>query len=131
MWRFVRDNGLGLFFGGIFLVTLVGQALVGHADFNHQQFSHHGRSDLARPLRLLVELRQRRDGELAVGVPPVHALYLGTVWLLQRGSPESKPMGKAGAESDEEQKVGEHASADSPRWARVGGWRTASTRTPW
>ena len=37
MRRFARDNGLGLFFGGIFLITLVGQALVGHADFNHQQ----------------------------------------------------------------------------------------------
>ena len=41
MWRFARSNGLGLFFGGIFLATLVGQALVGHADFNHQQLSHH------------------------------------------------------------------------------------------
>jgi hypothetical protein len=53
------------------------------------------------------------------------SLYIAaTVWLLQRGSPESKPMGKAGAESDEAQKVGEHATAKSPRWARVGGWRT-------
>jgi hypothetical protein len=46
------------------------------------------------------------------------------VWLLQRGSPESKELGKAGGESDEEQKVGEHADAKSPRWARIGGWRT-------
>ena len=49
---------------------------------------------------------------------------LATVWLLQRGSPESKELGKAGRESDEDQKVGAHASAGSPRWARVGGWRT-------
>jgi hypothetical protein len=40
MRRILRDNGLGLFFGGIFLMTLIGQALVGHADFNHQQLSH-------------------------------------------------------------------------------------------
>jgi hypothetical protein len=50
---------------------------------------------------------------------------LGTVWLLQRGSPESKQLGQAGLESDEKQKVGRHATADSPRWAKVGGLRTA------
>lgn len=53
-------------------------------------------------------------------------LYIfATVWLLQRGSPESKEMHKAGPESDEDQRVGEHAGPDSPRWARVGGVRQA------
>jgi hypothetical protein len=46
-----------------------------------------------------------------------------TVWLLQRGSPESKELHKAGREFDEEQKVGPHADPNSPRWARVGGIR--------
>jgi hypothetical protein len=50
---------------------------------------------------------------------------LTTVWLLQRGSPESKPLHKAGRESDKDQKVGEHARADSPRWAKVAGVRRA------
>jgi hypothetical protein len=50
---------------------------------------------------------------------------LTTVWLLQRGSPESKPLDKAGLESDGEQKVGRHADARSPRWARAGGLRAA------
>jgi hypothetical protein len=48
-----------------------------------------------------------------------------TVWLLQRGSPESKELDKAGRESDEEQKVGEHADPRSPRWAKIGGLRRA------
>ena len=52
-------------------------------------------------------------------------LYLtATVWLLQRGSPESKELEKAGRESDKEQKVGDHAEPDSPAWAKSGGWRT-------
>jgi hypothetical protein len=46
-----------------------------------------------------------------------------TVWLLQRGSPESKELDKAGRESDEEQRVGEHAGRGSPRWAKVAGLR--------
>jgi hypothetical protein len=47
-----------------------------------------------------------------------------TVWLVQRGSPESKPVEDAGGEDDEKQKLGRHASQDSPTWARAGGWRT-------
>jgi len=50
---------------------------------------------------------------------------LATVWFLQRGSPESKEPGTEGRESDERQKIGSHASSHSPRWARVGGLRTA------
>ena len=52
-------------------------------------------------------------------------LYIfGTVWLVQRGSPESKELQDVGTESDEEQRIGEHARDDSPRWAAAGGWRT-------
>jgi hypothetical protein len=43
-------------------------------------------------------------------------LYIvGTVWLLQKGSPESKPLDQAGGESDREQKIGEHANREPPR----------------
>jgi len=44
---------------------------------------------------------------------------------VQRGSPESKPVDEVGTESDEEQKVGSDAAADSPKWAAVGGLRSA------
>ena len=40
--RFVRENGLGIFFAVIFLATLAGQALVGHSAFNHDQIAHQG-----------------------------------------------------------------------------------------
>ena len=46
-----------------------------------------------------------------------------TVWLIQRGSPESKEIGQEGRESDKDQLVGDHARHDSPRWARVSGFR--------
>jgi Domain of unknown function (DUF6766) len=46
-----------------------------------------------------------------------------TVWLLQKGSPESKPLDQAGLESDKEQKVGAYADENSPAWARARGWR--------
>ena len=121
--RFVRDNGLGLFFAVIFLASLAGQALVGHSDFNHGQIAHHG--DPISLGRYVVSsdfganvLENWQSEYLQF------TLYiLGTVWLLQRGSPESKELDQAGRESDEEQMVGPHARDDSPRWAVAGGLR--------
>jgi hypothetical protein len=121
--RFLRENGLSVAFGVLFLATLVGQALVGHADFNASQLAHEG-----DPISLA---RYVRSSEFGVDVLEnwqseylQFSLYiLGTVWLIQRGSPESKPPGEAGTESDEAQEVGAHATAESPAWARVQGWR--------
>ena len=48
---------------------------------------------------------------------------LATVWLIQRGSNESKPPADVGLESDREQLVGPHAQRNSPPWAKVEGWR--------
>jgi len=122
--RFVKLNGLSLFFLAIFLAAIVGQALVGHGEFNNEQLAHNG-----DPISLgryvfssdygadLLENWQSEYLQFTLYI-------LATVYLLQRGSPESKEIGKEGRESDQEQKVGEHATEDSPRWARVGGLRT-------
>jgi hypothetical protein len=124
MRRFLRDNGLSLFFGAIFLATLVGQAFVGHADFNHLQAAHQSPTmSLWRYVRSSdfgADVLENWQSEYLQ-----FSLYiLGTVWLLQRGSPESKEPGKAGPGSDEDQRLGPHAHARSPRWARLGGLRT-------
>ena len=39
MRRFLRDNGLTLFFGAILLLALLGQSVAGAAEFNDQQLS--------------------------------------------------------------------------------------------
>jgi hypothetical protein len=122
--RVLHDNSLGLVFGALFLATLVGQAISGHAQFNDEQLSHG-----AEAVSLL-----RYVTSSSFGVDVVENwqseylqffLYIfGTVWLVQRGSSESKDVEKAGIETDEEQLVGPHARDDSPRWARFGDWRT-------
>jgi hypothetical protein len=122
--RFVAENSLSLFFLVIFLAAVAGQAVAGHSLYNQQQLEHHGSaiglwrylstSDFAQTV---TENWQSEYLQFA--------LYaLATVWLLQRGSPESKELDKAGLESDVEQKVGRHATKDSPRWARFGDLRT-------
>ena len=124
MRRHLKENGLGLFFGGLFLAALVGQALVGHTEFNHQVLAHHGDPiSLGRYVTSSdfgTDVLENWQSEYLQ-----FTLYiLLTVWLLQRGSPESKELDKAGRESEEQQKLGEHADERSPRWARLpGGFR--------
>jgi hypothetical protein len=122
--RFVRENSLSIFFLVIFLASLAGQAVAGHVQFNHDQLLHHGDPiSLGRYVttsQFAADVAENWQSEYLQ-----FTLYiLTTVWLLQRGSPESKELDKVGRESDEEQRVGEHADERSPRWARVGGLRT-------
>jgi hypothetical protein len=121
MRRFVRQNSLSLFFGVIFLAALVGQAFAGHADYNAQQVSDGlATVSLGRYLTsssYAVDVAENWQSEYLQFL-----LYiLATVWLLQRGSPESKSLDEAGLESDEEQKVGRYAQDSSPAPAGRGG----------
>jgi hypothetical protein len=123
--RFARENSLSLVFGAIFLAALVGQAFVGHSGFNHAQVAHH--SETVSFWRYVtsssfgVDVLENWQSEYLQ-----FSLYIiGTVWLLQRGSPESKPLDAAGRQSEQEQLLGPHARDRSPGWARVGGLRRA------
>jgi hypothetical protein len=122
---FLRDNGLSLVFGALFIGALVFQAIAGHNEYNDEQRQHDSEQiSLSRYVtssRFGVAVLENWQSEYL----QFTLFILLTVWFLQRGSPESKEMGKAGGESDEQQKLGEHAKPDSPRWARAGGLRTA------
>jgi hypothetical protein len=122
--RFLWQNSLSLVMGALFALALVGQAFSGWSEYNNEQLA----SGLAT-----VSLGQYvTSASFAVDVTEnwqseylQFLLYIVlTVWLLQRGSPESKELGSAGTETDEQQRIGQHADEESPRWARMGGWRT-------
>jgi hypothetical protein len=122
---FVVENSLSLFFLVIFLAALVGQAIAGHSLFNQEQLAHHEPTisfwrylSSSHFAQAVTENWQSEYLQFAL-------FALATVWLLQRGSPESKELDQAGLESDEEQKVGGHATKESPRWARYKDFRTA------
>lgn len=123
MKKFLRDNSLGLAFGVLFLIVLVGQAFAGHANFNQQQLT-----DGLPPISLGRYVTSASFGtDVAENWQSEYLqffLYIFlTVWLVQRGSPESKPVDQVGLESDRDQKVGPYADEDSPAWARAGGVR--------
>jgi len=125
MKRFLRDNSLALTFLALFLAALTLQSVAGWHDFNNDQLRHqseaisYGRYVLSSEFG--VAMLENWQSEYLQ-----FALYIfATIWLLQRGSPESKEADKLGRQSEEQQGIGRHASDDSPRWARVGGLRTA------
>jgi Domain of unknown function (DUF6766) len=123
MRGFLKHNGLSLVFLGLFVAAVGLQAVAGHADFNEDQARHGDpRVSLGRYVvssafaTAVLENWQSEYLQFTLFI-------LLTVWLLQRGSPESKALGQAGRGSDEEQRVGPHADDDSPMWARVDGLR--------
>ena len=119
MRRFLRENGLSVFFGVIFLAALLGQSLSGLAEVNQQQ--------VAQGLTTMTYGQYLTSSDFAVDVAEnwqseylQFLLYIwATVWLLQRGSAESKE--RAGNGSDEEQRIGRFAGPDSPALVRRGG----------
>ncbi len=125
MRRFVKENSLGLVFGGLFLASLVGQAIAGHLAYNQDQLDHGEEAiSLGRYLtssdfgQAVMENWQSEYLQFLL-------FLLLTIWLLQKGSPESKKEDELGRESEEEQMIGDAAKRTSPKPARAGGWRAA------
>ena len=125
MPRFVRDNGLSLFFLVLFLAALIGQSFVGLAN-NNEELVRHGDAAISygqfvTSSAFLVDVAENWQSEFL----QFFLFIFATIWLVQKGSPESKNPGDEGPGSDADQHVGSEALPDSPRWARAGGWRQA------
>jgi hypothetical protein len=121
----LRTNGLSIAFGVIFLATLVAQAITGHSEVNHEAWLHNGDPiglwHYVSSAQFWADVMENWQSEYLQ-----FSLYIfATIYLVQKGSTESKPLDQAGRESDAEQKLGAHAEPDSPPWARLGGFRTA------
>jgi hypothetical protein len=124
-YGFLRANALSLAFGVFFVATLVGQAISGLAEFNAEQISNGLEKvsllDYVTSSSFGIDVMENWQSEYLQFFLYVFA----TVWLVQRGSSESKKPGEEGPESEQEQQIGRHADEDSPEWARTGGLRTA------
>jgi hypothetical protein len=121
--RFLHDNSLSLFFGALFLVSIGGQSVAGQRAFNAEQVAHGDPPvSWARYLvssdfgQAVVENWQSEFLQFAVFI-------IAAVWLLQRGSNESKELDQAGPESDQRQRVKGYAPDDAPAWAKLRGVR--------
>jgi hypothetical protein len=121
----LRDNSLSAFFLVLFLGAVVGQAVAGHSAYNNDQIAH-GEATVS----LWEYVRSSAFGQAVMENWQSEYLQfmlfmLATVWFIQRGSPESKPPGEEGVESDRRQRIGRWAGDDAPPAARAGGFRAA------
>jgi hypothetical protein len=121
----LKNNSLTLFFTVMFVGTLLGHTVAGWKAFNEKQLEHDSPTiSWARYLvssdfgEAMLENWQSEYLQFTLFI-------LVTVWLVQRGSNESKVPEDIGLESDAKQLIGRHAQRNSPVWAKVGGWRTA------
>ena len=125
----MRNNGLSLFFLGLFLVVLVFQAVAGHALYNDEEIAHarllHQEPETLSFWRYVTSssfgqaVMENWQSEYLQFV----VFVMASVWLVQKGSTESKKVDQAGPESDEEQRIGPHAEPGSPKWAKAKGVR--------
>jgi len=123
--RFLRENSLSLAFAALFLAALGGQSYIGWLKFN-EEAREHGSSTVSWGRFVLssdfgVAVLENWQSEFL----QFFLFILATIWLVQRGSAESKDLKEAGLQSDEQQQIGRHANERSPRWAKAGDWRTA------
>ena len=123
MRSWIRDNSLSLFFLILFLVTLLGQSIAGHFEYNDELQSH-GDSPISWGRYVVsshfgAAVMENWQSEFL----QFSFFIAATIWLVQRGSNESKRPEDIGLESDEKQRVGRYAKESSPAWARVKDWR--------
>ena len=121
--RWVRDQSLSLVFLFLFLAALVGQSYAGHLDYNDELQAHDdtpiswGRYVVSS--KFGVAVMENWQSEYL----QFFLFIAATIWLVQRGSNESKKPEEIGLESDEKQQVKGHAKPDSARWAKAKGLR--------
>src|SRR5215210_2065407 len=123
MRRFLRDHSLSLFFFSIFLLALFGQSIAGYKLFNEEQLEHQDAT--IGYFRYLVSsdfgadtLENWQSEWLQFWL-----FALATVWLIEKGSNESKKPEETGLEDDAKQKVKGYAPENAPKWAKVDDWR--------
>lgn len=117
MRSFVKNNSLSLVLTALFILSLAGQALSGWKTFNEEQQAH------AQPVTKLSEyltndhlwgaVFENWESEFL----QMAALVMLTVFLRQKGSPESKPVS---GHADVDRVV---INDNSPAAAKTRGWR--------
>jgi hypothetical protein len=124
MRLWLRNNSLSVFFGVLFLAAVFAQSVAGQRAYNAEQAEHSSPTVSYGRYLTSSDFGQAVTENWQSEFLQFSFFIFATVWLIQRGSNESKKPEEAGLESDEKQLMGLHAQESSPRWAKAGGLRT-------
>jgi hypothetical protein len=125
MRSFLRNHSLSIFFLTIFLLAVIGQAIAGHALHNQEAIPHGGEEMSFWRYLVSSDFGNAVMENWQSEYLQFMLFMLATIWLIEVGSPESKPPREAGRESEQRQRIGRHAGRESPEWAKPRGIRTA------
>jgi hypothetical protein len=111
-----------MFFGILFLASLLGQSIAGWKKYNQELLEHDD--------PLISWGRYLYSSEFGAAVLEnwqseflqFFTFILATIWFVQKGSNESKKLDEMGLESDRKQRVGGWAAPNSPWLARTRGF---------
>lgn len=123
MSKWVRENSLSIVLFSLFIVFLTAQSLTGWRSYNSDRKEHHQKafsygSYLTTPHFVEATFENWESEFLQMA-----AYVLLTVWLVQKGSSESKPLnGDSELDADPRTKRDEK---DAPGPVRKGGWLLA------
>ena len=121
MLRRLRENGLSIVLFGLFAVFLVGQSLTGWRSYNAEQREHHepavGLGTYLTTGHFVEATFENWESEFL----QLAAYVLFTVWLVQKGSSESKPLGGDPEKDADPRPVNDPERVPGP--VRRGGWR--------
>jgi uncharacterized protein DUF6766 len=124
MRRFLRENSLSLFFLVLLLVSVLGQSFAGQHDYNAEQVEHGAQAISWGRYAVSSEFWSAVMENWQSEFLQFSFFIAATIWLVQKGSAESKTLEERGLQSDQQQRVGAYAPADAPRWATARDWRT-------
>jgi dipeptide/tripeptide permease len=124
MTRFARDNGLSLFFLGLFVATVAAESVAGQHSEN-ADLAEHGAETISWWTYVISPsfagaLMENWQSEFLQ-----FSLFIGaTIWLVQKGSNESSMLEQAGPEDDRTQLIGRFTPIGGPGVARRNDART-------
>ena len=119
----LRNHSLSLFFFAIFIAALIGQAIAGNAEFNNEAIAHGSETMSFGSYVVSADFGQAVMENWQSEYLQFTLFIFATVWFVQKGSPESKKLDEVGTDSDKDQKVGQYAQQNSPKWARARGFK--------
>jgi hypothetical protein len=127
--RWLRESSLSLFFLLLLLASVWGQSLAGWKDFNAEQLAHHETTVTwafyVTSSSFWAAVMENWQSEFLQ-----FSLFIAaTIWLIQRGSNESKPPEDVGLESDQKQEVGGMRRRTPPDGRGYGDGKQPSTHT--
>ena len=124
MKSFLRDNGLSLFFAGLFASTIVAQSVAGQRAENADLAQHDSGAvswwEYVTSPAFWGAVMENWQSEFLQ-----FSLFIGgTIWLVQKGSNESSELDQVGTEDDRTQLIGPFTPIGGPGVARRNDVRT-------